>query len=423
MEVIDVDSARSEEKKGVLIDIDKERNAQEWIELGNNLSVLQEMGFPYALAQTAVVETHTLDAAINFCIANTMGFDHPFAEDLEWGVDSCIICGRSRAEHPMDELEHEMKAPIEIKRQKSELLSRPDRFPKHPLPAGGATFYCVVCSEDYSQEDMKKLPCGHSFCLNCLDRFYTERVTSGRVTEEKLTCPMPDCKVPIPRGEIEATVEDSIWQKYLRFLKEAEINADPNARYCPQPRCDNVLYRKRDGQKRVECSKCGFVMCFDCRQPFHGNRSCDKNMEDNVAKWANEHGVVMQKCPSCGIQIEKSEGCNHMTCGKCHYQFCWLCKGKYSDNHFAPWNVFGCPALQYMGRPGAGGCLCRSLLRIGLCFLYILAIPFLVLTCLCCPPLLLLQKFDCCEPLANKCIAVITEIWSFFPCADCIGGS
>lgn len=28
-------------------------------------------------------------------------------------------------------------------------------------------------------------------------------------------------------------------------------------------------------------------------------------------------------------------GCNHMTCGKCQHEFCWLCLAEYSDDHFS----------------------------------------------------------------------------------------
>lgn len=42
---------------------------------------------------------------------------------------------------------------------------------------------------------------------------------------------------------------------------------------------------------------------------------------------------VTKSCPGCGSRIEKNEGCMHMTCTKCRYEFCWECLG--------PWAVGG----------------------------------------------------------------------------------
>ena len=36
-----------------------------------------------------------------------------------------------------------------------------------------------------------------------------------------------------------------------------------------------------------------------------------------------------KKCPNCGVQIMKNQGCMHMTCRACKYDFCWLCLGDY----------------------------------------------------------------------------------------------
>ena len=42
---------------------------------------------------------------------------------------------------------------------------------------------------------------------------------------------------------------------------------------------------------------------------------------------AREQGF--KKCPSCSVLIEKTEGCNHMTC-RCGAHICWICLGIYT---------------------------------------------------------------------------------------------
>lgn len=39
-----------------------------------------------------------------------------------------------------------------------------------------------------------------------------------------------------------------------------------------------------------------------------------------------------KKCPQCRSNIEKNGGCNHMICGRCGHQFCWVCLGPH-DGH------------------------------------------------------------------------------------------
>ena len=49
-------------------------------------------------------------------------------------------------------------------------------------------------------------------------------------------------------------------------------------------------------------------------------------------KW--KEGKRVKKCPRCQIFTEKNEGCNHMTCVNCKYQWCWLCEGPYKYGHY-----------------------------------------------------------------------------------------
>lgn len=57
--------------------------------------------------------------------------------------------------------------------------------------------------------------------------------------------------------------------------------------------------------------------------------------------------LLVRKCPGCKSPIEKSDGCNHMTCKKCRFEFCWLCEKKYTKHHYRYYNCFGCPGMQF----------------------------------------------------------------------------
>ena len=61
-----------------------------------------------------------------------------------------------------------------------------------------------------------------------------------------------------------------------------------------------------------------------------------------MKEFAKNHFV--KKCPNCEIITEKNKGCNHMSCPKCNYQWCWLCNGKYNENHYLEGK---CAGLQF----------------------------------------------------------------------------
>ena len=43
--------------------------------------------------------------------------------------------------------------------------------------------------------------------------------------------------------------------------------------------------------------------------------------------------VVAFPCPNCTIYIEKTGGCDHMTCKTCGYEFCWECLQSYRNHN------------------------------------------------------------------------------------------
>ena len=56
-------------------------------------------------------------------------------------------------------------------------------------------------------------------------------------------------------------------------------------------------------------------------------------MDDSIKEFSKNHFV--KRCPNCGIVIEKNNGCNHITCVQCNYEWCWLCNEKYNHDHFS----------------------------------------------------------------------------------------
>ena len=92
-------------------------------------------------------------------------------------------------------------------------------------------------------------------------------------------------------------------------------------------------------------------------------------IDDTYAKWAARRDV--NPCPKCKVPVEKNEGCQHMTCAMCRYQWCWICGEKYTHRHYDLTNFRGCINMQYS--TNKLGCLFLQL------FLVLLLLPIIIL--------------------------------------------
>lgn len=83
------------------------------------------------------------------------------------------------------------------------------------------------------------------------------------------------------------------------------------------------------------------LLYINCHQPWHGWASCDRSKDKGMRSFQRKSFV--KQCPKCRTTIEKSEGCNHMTCHVCGHDFWWLCGEEYKNgSHFSLLN--GCSA-------------------------------------------------------------------------------
>ncbi|XP_078584924.1 E3 ubiquitin-protein ligase RNF19A-like [Branchiostoma floridae x Branchiostoma japonicum] len=220
---------------------------------------------------------------------------------------------------------------------------------------------CGVCLE--TQALHRRPCCNFPVCDACLKQYFTTQVLQAIV---KLYCCSSECQSTVSREEITFRLDDDARLKFQRYLVEA--NREPHVKTCP--RCsepmtvDKRLVSKKDWppeEAMVKCKECSMVWCFPCHAPWHEGVNCRLYQKgDKLLKvWAKEEcqgQVNAQKCPKCKIYIQRTSGCDHMTCTRCKTEFCYRCGDRFRDirfmgNHYTKLSVFGCKYLYKAEKP------------------------------------------------------------------------
>ena len=200
---------------------------------------------------------------------------------------------------------------------------------------------CNICYGKSATLNINR--CGHRFCIECIFNYLKENVINGKVA--KLCCPSDKCDNELLQNEIKEylSLDLELVKKYVKFKKNLEISLDPKHRWCVRPGCEYLVEGDAKNPK-TEC-KCGQIMCFNCNNPWHEGQDCEHAIDTEYKRYA-EKGKV-KNCPKCHSRIEKNEGCNHIHCTQCKYDFCWLCNREYKHGHYEFYNIFGCPMMMY----------------------------------------------------------------------------
>ena len=191
---------------------------------------------------------------------------------------------------------------------------------------------CPICNEEFISNNNNTVQnCRHSFCDGCWYDFLSIKIKENRLPSIK--CLDYNCKSKLDDEFIINLLQSNtnLINKYKKYKIELEIIDNPNKKLCPYPNCDSYLELKDIKQQYISC-KNNHTYCFSCLKKPHGNLPCDLNLDKSIIEYASNNFV--KKCPKCSIITEKSSGCNHITCSKCNFQWCWLCNEKYDRDHF-----------------------------------------------------------------------------------------
>ncbi|KAK0411827.1 hypothetical protein QR680_005864 [Steinernema hermaphroditum] len=192
---------------------------------------------------------------------------------------------------------------------------------------------CGICLEEGFQ--MALASCGHFSCVDCWTNYAARSIHDNRVP---LRCPGGKCSEVVPIAVMRSFIRQEMVRRYEKLLANRRLLQD-DFLFCH--RCDKFVFAKKSSARILIC-ECGAAVCRGCREEAHEPLSCEnmRKYEDmlkrngqsfhNSSKAHVANGV---KCPKCSGLIDRTEGCNHMTCF-CGFEFCYACREPFTGSHY-----------------------------------------------------------------------------------------
>lgn len=205
-----------------------------------------------------------------------------------------------------------------LKKVQAAVQSALEAHPRHI-----AHDHCPVCF-DFPKTPVV-LSCGDTYCKECLVNY----LAAGTETRQfPLTCFGAEgkCKEPIPLVIARNVLQPTQWEQLITVAFNAHVSANSDEfRFCPTPDCTQV-YRPGAKDSVYSCPSCLVRICPYCDVEYHEGITCDDRklrIDSAFDEYVRTHEV--KRCPGCKAHIERAEGCNHMTCTRCHTHTCWEC--------------------------------------------------------------------------------------------------
>ena len=171
---------------------------------------------------------------------------------------------------------------------------------------------CPICWMEVSRGI--QTDCGHDCCLDCL-------IDQGAAGLSPLRCFGLDgkCGQSLSLKWLWNALGYKVFVRLLRgSLAQYIQHRPPIFAHCPVPDCTQVYQKTVDGGTMC-CPKCRNVICTTCNALKHEGVTCDQYNRSAFREWKRIQNI--KDCPGCGALIQKTWGCDHMTC-RCGEHFC-----------------------------------------------------------------------------------------------------
>jgi len=189
---------------------------------------------------------------------------------------------------------------------------------------------CPNCNELFLFQSVKKLKDEPIFnlyleaCYNFLMTDYETRITNELLIKRQLEALRKErikfIEESVPKA-VKKIIDIALSSKLKKInkQKQAEMSDRINngsKRLCMLLTCDGKLEINPKNEQLYKCIQCDTEFCVKCEKlikPGHVCKQEDLETMEMMEKFTN--------CPSCGIPVERSEGCPSITCANCKTLF------------------------------------------------------------------------------------------------------
>ncbi|KAH9174701.1 hypothetical protein EDB89DRAFT_462865 [Lactarius sanguifluus] len=183
--------------------------------------------------------------------------------------------------------------------------------------------HCPVCFEPPVTPTYTS--CGHKWCKSCLVA-YLSAASDTRSFPISCLGNQGKCTALIPIWLARRVLSPTNFEALALAAFHTHVQARPDEyHYCPTPDCPQA-YPTGPRNAVISCPSCLVRICPSCHVEYHEGVTC-ADREDGgdrlFQEWMKANNV--KKCPGCAAPIERTEGCNHMTCTRCRTHICWVC--------------------------------------------------------------------------------------------------
>ncbi|KAG8949816.1 hypothetical protein FRC03_000230 [Tulasnella sp. 419] len=190
------------------------------------------------------------------------------------------------------------------------------------------TFDCCICMETHPEDSVAKVePCGHKFCRPCIQSYVSSKI---RENVFPIVCPLCATGKSKNKGAITGDFIEIIGVSEEDYIKYSQLALTQFSILLECRKCGKSVNVDKDDLRAASIITCPVpgcrgMWCRECSQFVDdadgANHSCDGTKELDR--------LLMQKgwrrCPGCTTPVEKTAGCDHMTCGvrTCGTHFSW----------------------------------------------------------------------------------------------------